>query len=131
MTKLYPKGKICSKCKAIYPATKEYFYGQKNARDNLHPWCKECMKNNTRISTLKKRGLQKEDYKKMIIQQKYRCLICGISEVDYGKRFSIDHNHKTNKIRGLLCSNCNSVLGYAKDNPLVLINAAKFLLSYN
>ena len=39
----------------------------------------------------------------------------------------IDHNHKTNKIRGILCGNCNMGLGHFKDNLDVLKNAIKYL----
>jgi hypothetical protein len=39
----------------------------------------------------------------------------------------VDHCHTTGKVRGLICSSCNSVLGYAKDNKKTLENAIKYL----
>jgi hypothetical protein len=43
------------------------------------------------------------------------------------QRLAIDHDHKTNKVRGLLCSKCNTVLGYVADDSKRLRNAAKYL----
>ena len=43
------------------------------------------------------------------------------------KRLTVDHNHETNTIRGLLCSNCNTGLGMFSDNPELLIAAAEYL----
>jgi hypothetical protein len=43
------------------------------------------------------------------------------------KELAIDHCHKTGKIRGLLCKNCNQGLGQFKDNIDLLLSAAKYL----
>ena len=40
---------------------------------------------------------------------------------------AVDHDHETGNIRGLLCSNCNGILGRADDNPEVFLNAIKYL----
>lgn len=50
------------------------------------------------------------------------CEICGGSG-----RMCIDHNHETNKIRGVLCNLCNRGLGYFQDSPLLLRKAAAYL----
>lgn len=45
-----------------------------------------------------------------------KCEVCG----NYGKKRNgivLDHNHKTNKFRGWLCSNCNTALGLLDENP--------------
>jgi hypothetical protein len=52
------------------------------------------------------------------------CQICGTNL----KPFHIDHDHKTNEIRGLLCRACNHGLGNFKDNPKLLIKAANYLI---
>lgn len=44
--------------------------------------------------------------------------------------FSIDHNHTTREIRGLLCNDCNLILGYAKDSIEILENAIKYIERY-
>ena len=60
-----------------------------------------------------------------------KCAICGGLETRqlYGKivPLSVDHCHQTGKLRGLLCSKCNAMIGLAKDDPLVLEKAIKFL----
>lgn len=58
------------------------------------------------------------------------CDICD-SE-DAGGRwgeFSIDHDHSTHKFRGILCGECNMMLGKAQDNPSRLRAAASYLES--
>ena len=66
-------------------------------------------------------GITAQDYKNMIEKQDYKCAICG-SEIgdSLGNRLYVDHNHKTGKVRGLLCSECNFGIGKfkssAKDN---------------
>lgn len=55
-------------------------------------------------------GITSEQYDEMFIEQGGLCSICG-----YGKskiRLSVDHNHKTKVVRGLLCSFCNKSLGW-------------------
>ena len=41
--------------------------------------------------------------------------------------FCVDHDHKTNKIRGLLCNSCNRGLGYFRDDIRMVRKAAKYL----
>lgn len=55
--------------------------------------------------------------------QDWKCLICG----EIPKRLFVDHCHKTDKFRGLICPGCNSGLGFFKDNPKSLLNAAKYI----
>lgn len=67
-----------------------------------------------------------EDYEKMLADQGGVCAICGTS--DSGKfTFAVDHNHKTNRIRGILCHWCNKGLGQFYDNPKNLRRAADYL----
>jgi hypothetical protein len=44
-----------------------------------------------------------------------------------GDSFHVDHCHKTDKVRGLLCGPCNIMLGLAKDNEMLLANAILYL----
>jgi hypothetical protein len=69
-----------------------------------------------------------EEYNDILKKQNYRCAICGISLKKYKKSFHVDHNHETNKIRGLLCYSCNTLLGYAKDDIRILKKAILFLM---
>lgn len=77
-----------------------------------------------------KYGITLEEYEKMFQDQKGRCKICGILQSNLVLPLSVDHNHKNGKIRGLLCNNCNSILGHADDNIIILENSIKYLLEY-
>lgn len=69
-----------------------------------------------RASTLKRRfGMTPEDYDQMLLHQGGVCAICRGKNPD-GRRLSIDHCHKTNKVRALLCMHCNLLLGHADDD---------------
>lgn len=57
------------------------------------------------------------------------CKICKLPQLTPGKRLSVDHCHKTQKVRGLLCDNCNHMLGSGQDNPIILMEGAKYILS--
>lgn len=64
-----------------------------------------------------------EEFNKLYKQQNGKCLICKKSE----KTLCVDHNHQTNKIRGLLCNNCNTGLGLFQDNINILTSAINYL----
>ena|ERR1017187_10046647 len=70
-----------------------------------------------------------EDYNSMLTKQENRCKICKSDHVGNSqhKHLHIDHDHKTGKIRGLLCSKCNTLLGAARDNIKFLEEAIKYL----
>jgi hypothetical protein len=55
------------------------------------------------------------------------CKDCNIHQSDLNKALSVDHDHKTGKIRGLLCYNCNLALGHTMDNVEILKNLTKYL----
>lgn len=55
-------------------------------------------------------GITLEQYDEMFENQNGVCAICGEINID-GRRLAVDHNHETGKIRGLLCTGCNTRLG--------------------
>ena len=63
----------------------------------------------------------------LMIEQDGRCLLCGRSEKDLARQLVIDHCHKTDQVRGLLCYGCNSLLGLAQDSKNILENAIDYL----
>jgi hypothetical protein len=71
-------------------------------------------------------GLTWAQYEEMVSKQKGKCAICK-KICSTGKRLSVDHDHKTNKIRGLLCLNCNQGLGKLGDDIESLQKALKYL----
>jgi hypothetical protein len=70
-------------------------------------------------------GLTTKMYQAMSKSQKHRCAICGCKK--NGKHFAVDHCHKTEKIRGLLCSSCNLAISHFKENIAILKNAILYL----
>jgi hypothetical protein len=72
-------------------------------------------------------------YEQMLEQQEFVCAICKQEEkainpnTGYPFPLSIDHNHKTNKVRGLLCKHCNLVLGQIEKNPNIVESCLKYL----
>lgn len=79
---------------------------------------------------LKAYGLTYHSYRRLYELQARRCGICSeIREWDgTGKLpFVVDHDHATGKVRGLLCAQCNSGLGFFRDRRDSLINAITYL----
>jgi len=69
-------------------------------------------------------GITLEEYDTMLKDQEYVCAICGTDKLGGIGRFHVDHNHITGKIRGLLCTRCNTKLGIIEDekfNKLAII----------
>ncbi len=97
-------GKIRKKARKYYAEHKD------QARQSRNRW---------------KYGLEPEQRLLMYADQKGCCAICG-EAVSYN-RIHTDHDHKTGEVRGLLCGNCNLMLGHARDDIKVLELAAVYL----
>lgn len=54
-----------------------------------------------------------------------RCMICG--QEPNGKGLEPEHDHESGKVRGMVCYRCNTILGWAKDDPEILERAAEYL----
>lgn len=99
-----------------------------NRSDYLHSWYV------SRKDLYKERHLQKtyglsvQDLINLMEDQDFLCAIC---KKDFNelkpKNIHIDHCHNSNKIRGILCNNCNMALGLFKDDVEVLKEAIKYL----
>ena len=92
--------------------------------------CKPC---EALRSKLRFFNIDKETFDNLRIIHKDCCAICGLHEAEvrnnktkyYG--LYIDHCHNTGQIRGLLCHNCNLLIGHAKDDVQVLVSAIGYL----
>lgn len=142
--------KTCSRCRTERPVTE--FYASDRYRDGYRSNCKPCglesarnwhAKNrgyaqkrarkwredtpnyNTEYNLRSKFGLTLAEYDDMLAGQGGVCAICGLPPAE--KRLSVDHDHATGAIRGLLHSHCNLVLGNAGDSPALLRAAADYL----
>lgn len=72
-------------------------------------------------------GISQDQYDQMLFNQNYSCKICSAPSSSFKKRLHVDHCHVTNKVRGLLCSNCNRALGLFKDSINILNSAIDYL----
>jgi hypothetical protein len=108
-----------------YLEHKERAINASNKRYKEHPekWKAGSLKKLYRMSL--------DEYTQLFNHQKGLCAICGKPETAKNKQLGVDHCHKTKNIRGLLCISCNSVLGFANDNPMILLKAAMYLLRGN
>jgi len=92
--------------------------------------CADCRKKSRSKSSHEARvqevyGLESGEYDQLFEAQQGRCAICGGTR---RQRLSVDHDHKTGQVRGLLCRMCNGrLLTSARDNPQTLRNAADYL----
>lgn len=68
-------------------------------------------------------GISHDDYDRLYAQQQGRCCICD----EFHSRLCVDHDHKTGRVRGLLCRSCNSGLGFFRDQPRHLRQAINYL----
>jgi hypothetical protein len=66
-----------------------------------------------------------DDYRDMLATQDGKCAICGGEP--FGRRLDVDHDHESGRVRGLLCSKCNSGIGSLNDDPDLIDKAAAYL----
>lgn len=71
-------------------------------------------------------------YFELLEKQNNVCAVCEKEEISKNKKgeiktLAVDHNHDTNKVRGLLCQTCNLLLGFAKDDIDILKRGIKYL----
>lgn len=76
--------------------------------------------------------------KSMAIEQNNKCAVCGVGGEAIGLtakkeviRLILDHNHKNNKPRGLLCDSCNHALGWVKEDEDILKSLLFYLRKWN
>jgi len=135
-------GRECSEC-GQFKLWSE-FHGRKDLSTGRASHCKACRRKRTRRDMengsirsrelKKKYGISLEDYQQMAEQQGDCCAICGTTEKGMArgrKRYwSVDHNHETGAVRGLLCQKCNTLIGLADDNVEILRKAILYLEKY-
>lgn len=131
------------KCKKI-----KYLLDFTLGPDNIpYPYCKECniidkMTSTKPLDDLKKRkgknralikafNIDLEEYERMLSYQGGKCAICKRPSFLLDRSLAVDHCHKTGKIRKLLCSRCNLVLGHIDDNIEILESMVKYLTIFN
>lgn len=70
-----------------------------------------------------------EYYNQMSVEQEGRCAICGKYQSEFKESLSVDHEHNSGQIRGLLCPKCNTGLGQFQDSIDRLVCAILYLMT--
>ena len=115
------------KCCGDTSTAENFYYQRAHGKIKINTSkCRDCQKEYQR-----RKAFPTASYEDLLKKQHGMCAICGVQEKDYiakhGKKFAIDHNHKTGQIRGLLCCKCNRGLGYFQDSITNLENAIAYL----
>ncbi len=117
--------KLCTKCN-IHQVPSEFQKGRRQ--------CKTCRRRYFRDSGTTKNahlkrtyGIDLTQYNQLLIEQNSCCKICKRHRSELTQDLHTDHDHKTGKVRGLLCFNCNQGLGNFKDSKGLLISAFEYL----
>lgn len=122
----------CNERRRLSSAKKSY---RKNKKKRKEYYSKPEQKLKQKWKRLNKVfGLSEDDWKKMYSDQEGLCYLCLRTEQQLKrsrfkhKGFVVDHDHETNRIRGLLCNNCNLLLsGWVKDSPEMAIRIHEYL----
>ena len=70
----------------------------------------------TRVNDIPRRyGISIDDAKKLLKLQSYKCAICNAPISFKKRRYCIDHNHQTGRVRGILCPRCNIGIGWIEN----------------
>lgn len=141
--------KTCLRCDGIYSIAD---FGKDNSKpDNRMIYCRNCTRKINKANKsrpafkesrkLKRRkysdkernwllkyryGITLEEFNNMFELQGRTCALCDSSKSD-SKNFVVDHDHKSGKVRGILCSYCNRALGMFKDDVDILNKAIVYL----
>ena len=108
--------KTCSKCHNLFPIAAFDF---NTVGDGYQTACKSCRRI---LKILSEYSISMEKYLDLISSHNGQCGICK----DFAP-LVVDHCHNSNKVRGLLCNNCNLGLGHFKDEVERLWAAARYL----
>lgn len=132
--------KLCTRCKEIKP--EEKFSKDKYRASGRKSACKECASGDfskwrsrdvegarirDKISQYKsKYGLTDKEAMELITSKRVgTCECCGTVT-----KLVVDHCHESGKVRGKVCSACNSMLGYAKSDTAVLQSGVEYLIRF-
>lgn len=115
---------VCRKCNIEKPLGE--FHYDKRTSTRKRTVCRGCRNEHKRIT-----HISDAHRLSLLEEQNYSCAICSTPAHSIEKRLNVDHDHKTNQVRGLLCTYCNVGLGYFRDDTNLLAEAIKYLDKHN
>jgi len=116
--------RVCRICEAEKPLDRKHFYWRSDT-ESFRTECKLCTQEARLVARL---DVDFKAYHDLLRSQKHRCAICSSTlESSRYTKFAVDHCHKTGKVRGLLCTHCNTALGLMKDSVHRFRSALRYL----
>ncbi len=124
----YQRGYYIENKEKLMANMKEYYADN---RENIRADQKEYYIDRGRDKYLQAQyGITLDQYYGMLEEQGGVCEICKRTPGENGHSLHVDHDHETNKNRGLLCRLCNAAIGMLQDNPELCETAACYLRRY-
>lgn len=151
--------KICTQCKQEKPLN-DFFRRRVNGRETYRSNCKECSttaarqwmqdhpemvrhrgkqrsakyhRNHLSIGYWARMGLNftEEDFFAMWDAQVHKCALCGEKpSLFLKKRFPLDHDHETGKVRAIICHRCNLIVGLVEHEPDLVEKALRYIAKH-
>ena len=120
----YFKDKQCKTCGTLFTPTSP-----------CHSYCTPACRGKNSYY-VRNYGLTETEYNAMKEAQDNKCAICHsegflIGKNNHTEKLAVDHDHRTGKVRALLCHNCNRALGLFKDNYSILRTAAEYIKEHS
>ncbi|WUO53289.1 endonuclease VII domain-containing protein [Streptomyces sp. NBC_00280] len=116
-----PGSKHCRGCGEVKPHSD--WHRRNSAPDGLASRCRTCKAAAGPAGHLRRKyGITEAERDELIASQKGVCCICLAASA-----VQVDHCHKTGRVRGVVCFNCNSGLGLLRDDPDAMYRAADYL----
>lgn len=112
----------CKSCAIAYQKER-YSHNPDPIKANARQWAQDHAPHVRNLKLQRQYGISSKDYDEIFIQQSGKCAICKEAH----NLLDVDHCHTTNRVRGLLCRNCNQALGKFKDSIDVLLAAIRYL----
>jgi hypothetical protein len=117
--------RVCPHCKQQKPLTDFYLKSEDQPGD-YYSYCKICTRIQVRHSSRQRQfGLTEEAWLTLFQSQGEACAVCRVQTSD--SEWHTDHCHASGMTRGILCRNCNLLLGFAGDNVKTLQRAIQYL----
>jgi len=114
----------CRHCKLDLPLHR--FHKDRKTPNGLYHTCRSCRSKYRRLI-----DMSESKYKEILASQNNQCAICGKDAKEFKTSLNVDHDYQTEKIRGLLCTNCNMGLGHFKDSLSNLHRALMYIAKHN
>ena len=122
-------GRISGRCRPCIKKNSYAYYHSADGAAKAKAWRernKERSKEISRRHQLKRDyGISVEFWEGLYAKQKRRCALC--LRRPGKKRLAVDHCHRSERVRGLLCGSCNTGLGLFQDDPVLLRKAIRYL----